>query len=126
MQIIFQFAFHSTELETVSAHYLEATGKKNLSSFTRKLCDGVREHLPELDGWIEQFARGWKINRISKIALAILRISIYEIKFCEDIPQSVSINEAVELAKEYASAEEAAFINGILASVVKEEAAAQS
>ena len=60
------------------------------------------------------------MGRISKTSLAILRLAVFEIKFMEDIPQSVSINEAVELCKKYATKEDASFVNGILASVVKQ------
>ena len=80
---------------------------------------GVFENLNNIDEIISQNAVGWSINRITKIALAILRLSIYEIKYYDEIPASVSINEAVELAKKYATKEDASFINGILSTVVK-------
>ena len=63
---------------------------------------------------------GWSIKRITKTALAILRLAIYEIKYYDEIPVSVSINEAVELAKKYATKEDASFINGILSTVCKD------
>ena len=72
-----------------------------------------------LDNIISENSIGWKINRISKTSLCILRLSIFEIKFMEDIPASVSINEAVELAKKYSTPEDASFINGILSTVNK-------
>ena len=81
--------------------------------------NGVYDNLEELDNIISEKAIGWKISRISKTSLCILRLSIFEIKFMEDIPVSVSINEAVELAKKYATEEDASFINGILSSVEK-------
>ena len=65
---------------------------------------------------------GWSIKRISKSALAILRLAIYEMKYVDSIPVSVSINEAVEIAKKYATKEDAAFINGILSTVAKQTA----
>ncbi len=82
---------------------------------------GVYDNLAELDGIISENAVGWKISRISKTALAILRLAIFEIKYMDDIPASVSINEAVELAKKYATSEDASFINGILSTVVKKQ-----
>jgi len=80
---------------------------------------GVYDNVEELDSIIAENAVGWKINRISKTALAVLRLAIFEIKYMDDIPVSVSINEAVELAKKYATGEDASFVNGILSSVAK-------
>lgn len=80
---------------------------------------GVYDKKEELDALIEEKAIGWKIGRISKTSLAILRLAIFEIKYIDSIPESVSINEAVELCKKYATKEDASFVNGILASVVK-------
>ncbi|MDD6479130.1 MAG: transcription antitermination factor NusB [Oscillospiraceae bacterium] len=80
---------------------------------------GVYDKKEELDALIEEKAIGWKIGRISKTSLAILRLAIFEIKYIDSIPESVSINEAVELCKKYATKEDASFVNGILASVLK-------
>lgn len=80
---------------------------------------GVYDKKEELDALVEEMAIGWKIGRISKTSLAILRLAIFEIKYVDSIPESVSINEAVELCKKYATKEDASFVNGILASVVK-------
>lgn len=82
---------------------------------------GVFEHLEELDGIISDKSVGWKIGRISKTALSILRLAIFEMKYLDDIPVSVSINEAVELCKKYATGDDASFVNGILSSVAKEQ-----
>ena len=81
---------------------------------------GVFEHLEELDGIISDKSVGWKIGRISKTALSILRLAIFEMKYLDDIPVSVSINEAVELCKKYATGDDASFVNGILPSVAQE------
>lgn len=80
---------------------------------------GVCTCLEELDALISANTKGWRIERISKTALCILRLCLYEMKYRDDIPVSVSINEAVELAKKYASAEDASFVNGLLSSVAK-------
>lgn len=82
---------------------------------------GVFENLEKIDNIISKNAVGWSINRITKTALAILRLAIFEIEFYDDIPISVSINEAVELAKKYATKEDSSFINGILSTVAKEK-----
>ena len=73
----------------------------------------------ELDGRIETAAHKWSMQRISRVALAIMRLALYEILYEEEIPTSVSINEAVELAKKYGCDEEATFVNGVLGGIVK-------
>ncbi len=88
--------------------------------YIEKVFFGVCDNLEEIDELISKNAVGWKIERIGKTALSILRLAIFEIKFYDEIPNSVSINEAVELAKKYATKEDASFINGILSTIVKE------
>ena len=78
----------------------------------------IREKIDEL---ISYTAKGWKIERMSKVDLSILRLSIYELMFDEDIPEKVAINEAVELAKEYGGEDSASFINGILGEISRTE-----
>ena len=80
---------------------------------------GVFDNVEEIDNIISETAKGWKLSRLSKTALSVLRLAIFEIKYFDEIPVSVSINEAVELCKKYATQEEASFVNGILSTVVK-------
>ncbi|MBQ4160835.1 MAG: transcription antitermination factor NusB [Clostridia bacterium] len=81
--------------------------------------NSVFEKVEELDGIIaEHLSADWKIDRLSKMSLAILRLAVYEIKYVEDIPDTVSVNEAVELAKIYDTDDAPAFINGVLAGVL--------
>lgn len=80
---------------------------------------GVYENVEELDSIIEKYLTNWTIDRISKVALAVLRLAIYEIKFMDDIPLSVSIDEAVELCKKYSTTDDASFVNGLLGSIVR-------
>lgn len=88
--------------------------------YLRRSVTGVMEHLPELDGYIAKYAKGWEVARISRIAKCILRLSMYEILYLE-IPVGAAVNEALELAKRYDSPQTAAFINGILGSFVEGE-----
>ena len=78
-------------------------------------CNAIIEHMAELDALIDEKSTGWKTNRMAKVDLAIIRLAVYEIKFEDDIPTKVSINEAVELAKKYGADESGAFVNGVLA-----------
>lgn len=90
------------------------------NEYIRTLYFGILKKQNELDAYIEKYAKGRTLARISKIAKAVMRISIYEMLYIDDIPASVSINEAVELAKQYDDDKTKAFVNGIL-NAVKEE-----
>lgn len=79
----------------------------------------ILSKLPEIDAAIGEKATGWTIERMGKVDLAIIRLAVYEILFDEEIPVSVSINEAVELAKKYGRDESGSFVNGVLAKFAK-------
>lgn len=89
------------------------------SGYIKTLVCEVAAHKDELDAVIEEYASGWKLNRISAITKEILRCAIAEILFIEDVPTKVAINEAVDLAKKYDDPEAANFINGILGNYVR-------
>lgn len=91
-----------------------------VSDYARSIVKGVEEHTEEIDGMIETNLKGWKISRIARMSLAILRIAVYEMLYVKNVPVSVSINEAVELAKSYATEKDAAFINGVLGAIAKQ------
>lgn len=75
----------------------------------------VAEKIPEIDPMLEGASKSWKISRMGKVELTILRLAVYEMKFDEDIPEKVAINEAIELAKKFGGDEAPAFVNGVLA-----------
>lgn len=87
--------------------------------FTKKLVEGAAQNREQVDAVISENIRGWNIHRISKVTLAILRLAVYELLFEASIPVSVTINEAVALAKVYGSKDDAPYINGVLSSVEK-------
>lgn len=91
-----------------------------IEPFALELAQGAEEKLAELDAYIEAHSRNWSRNRISRVALAVLRLAIYEMKYT-DTPDSVAINEAVELAKKYGGEEDSSFVNGILGSISRAE-----
>ena len=78
----------------------------------------VLEKRPELDAAIDETAKGWSTRRMGKVELTILRLALFEIRFDEEVPDKVAINEAVELAKKFGGDESPAFVNGILAKLV--------
>lgn len=90
-----------------------------LNTFATELAMGVFDRRYELDSIIETNASSWKLNRISKVSLAVLRLCIYELIHRSEIPKGASINEAVDLAKKYAGDEEGSFVNGVLGGIVK-------
>ena len=77
----------------------------------------IMEKLPEIDAMLEKVSRGWKLSRMGKVELTILRLAVYEMRFDEDIPEKVAINEAVELSKKFGGDDSPAFINGVLANL---------
>ena len=87
--------------------------------FAQKLIGGIREHMEEIDGLTTGSTQNWKLNRMAVVDRNILRIGIYELLYQEEIPERVTINEAIELAKKYSTASSGAFINGILDSIRK-------
>ena len=114
--LIFEKVFSKESVEDIltlsnEARYLVP------DDYVKTVFSGVYEYIEELDGIISENAVGWKIERISKTALCVFRLSLFEIKYMDDIPLSVSINEAVEICKKYATEEDASFVNGILSSV---------
>ncbi len=100
--------------------YREAPNAKQ-AAYIRRLVRGVDEHGAELDGYIEKYAKGWKFSRIPLVASAIMRVAMYEVLYMPDVPNAAAINEAVEIAKKYETAETVKFINGILGSFSRQE-----
>ena len=89
--------------------------------YIRNLTSQTAAHMDELNAFIEKYAHGWKVDRISKVAASILRCAMTEILYVEEVPVSVTVNEAVELAKGYEEPETVSFIYGILGSFVRTE-----
>ena len=81
----------------------------------------IDEHRDEIDEQIRRYAKGWKLERISKTALAVLRCALCEILYMDDIPNAAAINEAVELAKGYDEPDTVAFVNGVLGGYMRGE-----
>lgn len=97
-----------------------------LLDYATELVDGVTAHIEQIDAWISQTARNWTIERMPAIDRNIIRLACYEMAFADDIPVSVAINEAVELAKSYGGDDSPKFVNGVLgriATMLEEEGA---
>jgi len=88
-------------------------------AFARQLLEGTVAHYKEIDGLISHYAREWSLERMANVDRNILRLAIYEILYEPDIPVSVSVDEAVELAKKYSTSESGKFVNGILGNLLR-------
>jgi N utilization substance protein B len=118
--LIFEKSFRDEDVtEIIEAAVLARQLEEN--TFMRELATGTFEHLEEIDSLIEKHCIGWKKERISRVALAILRLCCFELVYRSDIPVGVSIDQAVELAKKFATEEDASYINGVLGSVSRKE-----
>lgn len=82
--------------------------------FARELAEGVQSHREEIDQLIEKHSHNWRLDRMSRIDRNVLRLGVFELKYRPDIPKKVSINEAVELGKNFGTEESSAFVNGLL------------
>ena len=117
--LLFEKTFTDQPIDDIIEGATE-TRDLQVSEFTLTLAKGTEEHLTELDALIESKLKNWKLSRISKVSLAILRMAAFELQYVADVPMSVTINEAVELAKQYASEDDYAFVNGVLGAIAKE------
>lgn len=116
--LIFEKEISKLSVEEV----LEVTaqvGEPVEDAYTLKVFPGVFQSLEEIDQTISAHLTGWTIQRLSKVALSLLRLAIFEMKYMDDIPVRVSINEAVELCKTYATQEDASYVNGVLGAFAK-------
>ena len=121
--IVFESSFHSEGLDYILENAAEGRNHSLPDgSFAKELARKTIENRDELDEIISSCSNHWKLGRIAKATLAILRISVCEIYyFSEEVPASVSINEAVELAKIYCGDDDPGFINGVLGAVYKKK-----
>lgn len=94
-----------------------------VDDFAKDIAIGTDNNEDELNIFIEKYAIGWKLNRIPRVTLAILKMAIFEMKYCDGVPVSVTINEAVDIAKKYSTLEDSKFINGVLGSFARDEEA---
>ena len=110
--------------EESMSEVLEQSGQADTLSgkektFLENLVAGVQDHQSELDEIISRYAQGWALNRLAKVDLTILRMAVYELKYMPEVPVGATINEAVELSKQFCEDKSSGFINGILGSVAR-------
>lgn len=123
MALVFEMSINKEDYNDILENYKENTEEdlKNIDlDYITRILKGIQENSEEIDKKIEQYLVNWKLNRLSKIDLAILRICTYELMNEEDIPNAVSVNEGIELAKKYSEDKSFQFINGVLDNIKKE------
>ena len=118
--IVFEHSFSGESADEIILNAEEGRELK-IAPFAYQLAKNTIEKIEVLDEYVEKFSTKWKKNRLSRVSLSVLRLALYEMLYEESIPESVSINEAVELAKKYGGDEDAPFINGILGSISREK-----
>lgn len=120
--LVFQNEFYPAEefTEQRDNFLQEKTLKEEERQEILDKLDALIRYLPEIDEKISSHSRGWKIDRIAKAELALLRLAVYEALYDDSVPVGVAVNEAVELAKQYGEDNGSAFVNGILGKIVNE------
>ena len=136
IQLSFAAAAAGTDPEELMDRFFEKEHYESLSTeqtlceeypddwsmaYIRRLTRLTADNRSEIDGFIERYARGWKVERISRTALAVMRCAICEILYMEDIPNAAAINEAVELDKNYDEPDTVSFVNGVLGGFMRGE-----
>lgn len=121
-RMLFGVEFHTEDRREALENYMDVTFDGKMTEAERqevieKVLD-IDGKKPELDARIDSVAEGWKVSRMGKAELNILRLALYEMQYDDSVPVKVAINEAVELAKEYGSGDAHAFVNGILAKLI--------
>lgn len=121
-KILFRAEFYNKEELTQQAEYYVSelsNARDKEIEYIKDKTFAIIDKLPEIDEIINENSDGWPTNRLGKAELTIMRLAVYEIRFDEEIPNGVAINEAVELSKKYGSDNSSSFVNGVLAKIIK-------
>lgn len=121
LQVLYEMEISKINASEALKLYWEDLGNKPADKkFTELIVRGVEANREVIDGIIRCISENWQLNRMVKVDLNILRMAIFELLYCNDIPFKVSINEAIDLGKKFGTDDSAAFINGILDRVLKD------
>ena len=117
--LLFEKSFNTESTVDELLNIAKELGMFEEDEFSSQLIHTACDNIEQIDEYISNNSKGWKINRISKVALAVIRLALAEILYIDEIPDGVTVNEAVVLAKKYSTPEDASFINGLLGTVVR-------
>lgn len=118
--LLFQSSFDGADISDILSANAEV-GEIETDEFCEKLISGVTDNKDEIDAVMEKHLKNWKKERVSKTALTVLRLAVYEMRFCDDVDDGVAISQGVELMKKYDDEKGASFVNGILGSVSRDK-----
>ncbi|WP_270993317.1 transcription antitermination factor NusB [Listeria seeligeri] len=117
LQALFQIELNEMSLDQAIKNIME----DEQDDYMEKLVEGVMANKAEIDAIIEPNLDNWRMDRLSKVDLSLLRLSVYEINYLSDVPNRVSLNESIEIAKIYSDEKSGKFINGVLANIAPED-----
>jgi len=122
LQILFQYDIHGKAGVWLDEFWNQCEATEDVRAFAEELVRGVLAHRVELDALLGRYATNWKVSRMQVVDRNILRLGIYELLWREDVPAKVTMNEAIELAKDFGDDEAAKFVNGVLDKVLAADA----
>lgn len=121
LQVLYQFEILKQDpnkvLSTAKEHFLS---KESDYEFSERIVLGIQKYINEIDLLIKRYSKHWRLDRMTIIDRNILRMALFELLYCEDIPPKVTLNEAINLGKKYGTEDSGSFINGILDRIQKE------
>lgn len=121
-QLLFMTEFNDnqemTEQKQLYLEGIEGIQEKD-QTYIQEKYEKICENLPQIDETLNEASKGWKTSRMGKVELSILRLAVYEMRYDEDVPEKVAINEAVELAKKFGGNDAPSFVNGVLGKLAK-------
>src|SRR6476661_6617416 len=122
LQILFQYDIHGKPGVWLDEFWKQFEATDDVRTFAERLVNGVLEHKTDLDMLIGKYAANWKVSRMQIVDRNILRLGAYELLWLDEVPAKVTVNEAIELARDFGDEEAAKFVNGILDKVLMTEA----
>ncbi|NTU71104.1 MAG: transcription antitermination factor NusB [Coriobacteriia bacterium] len=122
MQILYQREITGEGVGAILGTQSYSTEEGEPDDFCKEMVRGVEEHLVEIDSTLSEVSENWAVSRMPLVDRSILRLATYEVLFADDIPPSVAINEAIELAKVYGGEDSSKFVNGVLGKIAERHA----
>ncbi len=118
LQVLYQIdTSHQNVRDALDLFWKNFESLERSREFSERLVKGVWQYKDKIDSIVERYSENWRLTRISRVDRNILRLAIFELLYCNDIPSKVSINEAIDLGKKFGSEKSGSFINGILDSI---------
>ena len=122
VQFLYQMEANPLEPhEALESFHQSVSASRQVKEFAARIVEGVQHHREEIDRLIGKYSAHWRLERIDRVDKNILRMGVFELLYCDDIPVKVALNEAIELGKQFGTEESGAFINGILDKISKME-----